>query len=327
MVKSFVFIACVAVVVFFVPTGVHAQTLVNAAGSWNITSTGEAFATGLVRIAQRDLSITGTYGQGGRIDGKFQPGTSQVDANWRDSRGDGWMTIVFAADGSRFSGQWGRPGSNASGQFVAVRAPYPSVSGDYNVTVTGGPEFTTRRISLHQLALDVVGNYGPGTQLNGAMATNANTLTGTWKGTNANGWLKLQFADDSKSFQGTWGLASDAAPSGQITGSVVSTAQLRIAGVWQIASSGAAFTANMLKIQQKGQTITGSYKGGRLQGTLPRGSSLLSGNWKDSHDAGVLLFKFAPDGMSFQGTWTTKRQYEGSIIGKRLIAGTPALRH
>jgi hypothetical protein len=39
------------------------------------------------------------------------------------------MTIVFTADGNRFSGEWGRPGSNPSGHFDATRSVYPIVTG------------------------------------------------------------------------------------------------------------------------------------------------------------------------------------------------------
>lgn len=320
-------VAFVSIAMLLMSVSAQAQNAVNATGNWSVTSTGETFATGTVKLAQEGTAVAGTYGQGGSIEGKFQPGTLQVNANWSDPRGTGWMTIIFAADGSRFSGEWGRPGSKPSGHFVATRSVYPNVTGLYNVTVTGGPEFTSRRISLHQLALDVVGNFAPGTQLSGTMASDANVLTGTWKGPNANGWIKLHFADDSKSFQGTWGLSPGAEASGQIAGSIVNTAQLWVRGLWQIASSGAALTGNALRLQQEGQTVSGFFKSGHLQGTLPRGSLLLSGNWRDSHGAGVLLLKFSSDGMSFQGTWATKSKNSGTIIGKRVIAATPALRH
>jgi|GEM_PF-1034568 hypothetical protein len=326
MIKSCAYPLSFAIVLMSVSPGAQAQSAVNATGNWTVTPTGQSFATGTVKLQQEGSTIVGSYGQSGRIEGKFQPGTLQIDANWTDSRGTGWMTIIFADDGNRFSGEWGRPGSKPSGQFVAIRSVHPNVTGLYNVSVTGGPEFTSHRMSLHQLALDVVGNFGPGTQLNGTVASDANTLTGTWKGPSGNGWIKLQFADDSKTFQGTWGLAPDAEAAGQIVGSVVNTSQLWVRGLWEIASSGAAFTANVLKLQQEGQTVTGSFKGGHVQGTLPRGSLSLSGTWRDTHGTGVFVLKFASDGMHFQGTWTTKGKTSGSIIGKRVIAATPALR-
>jgi hypothetical protein len=326
MIKGCVASLGVAVVLLSVNAGALAQNAVNVTGNWTVTPTGETLAGGTVKLEQDGSSIVGTYGQGGKIEGKFQPSTLQVDANWNDSRGTGWMTIIFAADGNRFSGEWGRPGSKPSGHFIGTRFVYPTVTGLYNVSVTGGPEFMSRRITLHQLSLDVVGNYGPGTQLNGTMASDANTLAGTWKSPSGNGWIKLQFADDSKSFQGTWGLSPGAEPSGHIDGSIVNTAQLWVRGLWQIASSGAPFTSNVLTLQQEGQTVTGSFKSGHLQGTLPRGSLSLSGTWRDSHGTGIFLLKFASDGKSFQGTWTTKSKNAGSIIGKRVIAATPALR-
>lgn len=315
------------IAVLLVSAGAQSQNTVNATGNWNVTASGQVFATGTLRLQQVGSTVVGGYGQNGRIDGKFEPGTLQVDANWSDSRGSGWMTIIFTADGNRFSGEWGRPGSKPSGHFTASRSVYPIVTGRYHVNVTGGTEFTTRLVTLRQLSLDVVGNYGPGTQLNGTMALDSNTLTGTWRGPSGTGWIKLQFADDSKSFEGTWGIASDTEPSGHFAGTIVNTAQVWVRGLWNVASSGAAFTTNVLKLQQEGQTIIGSYSGGRLQGTLPRGSLVLTGTWRDSHGTGILVFRFSSDGKSFQGTWVAKGRGSGSIIGKRVIAAMPALRH
>ncbi len=309
--------------VFFGPA-VRAQSGVNAAGNWTVTASGEILATGRVRIEQQDTTIAGTYGSTGRIDGKFEPGTLQVDANWHDARGSGWMTIVFAADGSGFSGEWGRPGSKPSGRFVASRAVYPPVTGSYYLT--GGPQFGSRQVKLHQLGLTVVGNFGPGTELDGTMAADANNLNGTWKGPSGNGWIKLQFADDSKGFEGSWGLSSDAQPQGNITGSVVNHAQLWVRGLWQTASSGEALAASPFKLEQEGQTVIGSYKGGHFQGTLPRGSVVLVGRWRDASRSGDVTLKFASDGKSFQGSWTIQGKSGGSIVGKRVIASSSALR-
>jgi hypothetical protein len=175
--------------------------------------------------------------------------------------------------------------------------------------------------------LDVVGNLGPGTQLDGTIDSDTNALTGNWKEPNGSGWIKLQFADDGKSFAGTWGLAAGAEAAGQINGSVADTAQLHVNGLWEIASSGGAFSGNVLQLEQQGQTITGSFKDGRLQGTLARGSSSLSGTWRDARGTGVVGLKFTSNGMHFQGTWTRKGGNSGSLIGKRVIAATPALRN
>jgi hypothetical protein len=326
MIRRYAAAVAFALAVMPVVSGAQSEATVNASGNWTVTASGEALASGTLRLRQTGSSVAGTYGQDGRIDGKFEPGTRQVDANWTDSRGAGWMTIVFTADGNRFSGEWGRPGSRPSGYFVAARSVYPVVTGRYHVNVSGGPEFATRLISLRQLGLDVVGNYGPGTQLNGTMALDSNTLTGTWQGPDGHGWIDLRFADDSRSFDGTWGLAAGAQPSGHVAGTVVNTAQLWVRGLWSVASSGPAFTTDTLKFQQEGQTVIGSYRDGRLQGTLARGSFVLAGTWRDANGTGSLVFKFAPDGKSFQGTWVTKGHNAGSIIGKRVIAATPALR-
>ncbi|MGA9944290.1 MAG: hypothetical protein WBE79_02260 [Candidatus Cybelea sp.] len=331
MIKSFAVWLGVATIVMFAGAGAMAQSDVNATGNWSVTPSGEPLATGTVRLEQDGETIVGSFGQSGRIDGKVEPGTRQINANWTDSRGTGWMTIIFAADGSKFSGDWGHPGSKPSGSFVAVRSAFPRVTGVYNIHTTGGTDFTSRQISLNQLGLDVVGNYGPGTQLNGTMATDANTLTGTWKGASGNGWVKLQFAADSKSFQGSWGLEPGSEASGQFAGSSTSIVQhtggqLGVKGIWHIASSGAAFSSDVLQLEQEGHNVTGSYKGGHLEGTISRGSRYLSGTWRDARGSGVFSISFASDGMSFHGTWTSKSNNTGSIIGKRVIAATPALR-
>ena len=133
-----------------------AQNVVNASGNWSVTAQGEALISGAIRLEQTGSTLGGSYGPNGHIDGKFEPGTMQVDANWSDTRGTGWMTIVFSGDGRRFSGEWGRPGSRPSGSFVATRTAYPVVTGRYYVTVDGGPEFTARRLTLRQLGQDVV---------------------------------------------------------------------------------------------------------------------------------------------------------------------------
>jgi hypothetical protein len=301
-----------------------AQNAVNATGNWNVTASGEIFATGIVRLAQQGPSVTGSYGQNGRIEGKFQTGSLQVDASWSDSRGSGWMTMVFAANGNGFSGEWGRPGSQPSGHFVATRSLHPLVAGRYQVN--DAPEPGARVMTLHQLGLGVVGNFGSGTQLNGTMAPDSNNLTGTWKGSSGHGWINLRFADDSRSFEGEWGFASDTEPHARIVGSVVNHSELAVRGPWNIASSGDAFAASVLTFTQEGQTVTGSYKNGRLQGTLPRGSSVLTGTWRDAHGSGNFTFRFSGDGRSFQGTWSANGGGGGSIIGKRDIAASPALR-
>jgi len=330
--KSFVAFLSIAMVLLPASAGAQAQNPVNVTGNWSVGFTGEPLANGTLRLRQDGPNITGTYAGGGKIDGKFQPGSLQVDATWSDARGNGWMTIVFGADGNRFSGDWGRPGSRPSGHFEGSRAAYPIVTGTYHTTVSGSDEFSTRHITLRQLGVDVVGNFGPGTQLNGTM-TSSNTFDGTWKGPNSNGWIKLQFADDSRSFQGTWGLTAGTEPAGTVTGSVRNvppspnnaTGALDVRGLWRIASSGGAFSGDTLNLAQQGRSVSGSYKDGHLEGTISSSSHSLSGNWRDARGTGVFTINFASDGMSFHGTWTTKYN-SGSLIGKRVIAATPALR-
>ena len=228
MIKRCVALLSITILAISLRTDALAQNAINATGNWSMTPTGEAFANGQVKMRQDGSGVVGTYSPNGHFEGKFQPGTLQVDASWNDSRGSGWMTIVFAANGRNFSGQWGRPGSSPIGHFEAVRFAYPNVSGLFYVNVTGGTEMTARRISLHQLGLDVVGNLGPGTQLDGTIDSDTNTLTGSWKEPNGSGWIKLKFADDGKSFAGTWGLAAGAEAAGEINGGVVDTSLLHV---------------------------------------------------------------------------------------------------
>lgn len=342
MIKSFVAFLSIAISMLPASAGAQAQNTVNATGNWSVNSTGEPLANGTFRLRQDGPNITGTYGGGGNITGKFAPGSLQVDGTWSDPRGNGWMTIVFGADGNRFSGDWGRPGSRPSGHFEGSRTAFPLVTGTFHTTVTGTDEFATRHITLRQLGTDVVGNYGPRTQVTGTMSTSANTFDGTWKGPNNSGWIKLQFADDSRSFQGTWGLTPGTEPAGTVTGSVRNvpptannatgnnatgnaTGELDVRGLWHIASSGGAFPGDTLKLEQQGRSVSGSYKDGHLEGTLSSSSHSLSGNWRDARGAGLFTISFASDGMSFHGTWSTKYN-NGSLIGKRVIAATPALR-
>jgi hypothetical protein len=335
MIKSCVVTLCLLVALVSTGAGVQAQSSVDATGNWNMTPNGEALTSGMLRLRQDGSTVAGSYGQTGKIEGRFEPGTRQIDANWMDARGTGWMTIVFEADGNRFSGEWGRPGTRPSGYFVAVRAIHPSVTGVYNIHTTGGTDFTSNQISLHQLGLDVVGNYGPRTQLTGTMSTDSNTFNGTWKGASGTGWIKLQFADDSRSVVGSWGLAPGTDASGQFAGSTGSggstpshtgSGVLGVRGLWHIASSGPAFTSDRLQLEQQGENVSGSFKDGHLEGTIPPGSHSLSGSWRDSHGSGIFTLRFASDGMSFKGTWTTKHNNAGSVIGKRVVAAMQAVR-
>src|SRR5580692_1831910 len=75
-----------------------AQTSVGVTGNWHVVATGAAFTSGTLVLQQTNTGVTGSYGQGGKLDGTFKPGTTQLDGNWGDARGNGWLTITFAAD-------------------------------------------------------------------------------------------------------------------------------------------------------------------------------------------------------------------------------------
>jgi hypothetical protein len=306
---------------------VSAQNAVNATGNWKATG-GAALATGMVALQQTGSSISGSYGQGGKVEGTFKPGTAQVDGNWGDARGNGWLTVTFAADGNSFSCDWGYAGRKPSGHFTASRVvpAYPVVTGVYNVSVTGSQEFTSRQIKLHQLGQTVVGNFGPDTQLSGTMATESDEMTGTWQGPRGSGWIRLRFASDSRSFQGEWGLGSESQARGNITGSIVNTTQLWVRGLWETASSSIDLAGGWLKLEQNGQTVTGVFKDGHFQGALPRGSNVLVGRWRGEHGTGDISLTFGPDGNNFQGSWTRKGNEGGKILGKRNFASSSALR-
>jgi hypothetical protein len=123
MIKSCVASLSIAIILISIKAGAEAQSAVNATGNWTVTPTGETLATGTVRLQQDGSKVVGSYGESGRIEGKLQPGTLQIDANWDDARGTGWMTIVFPADGNRFSGEWADLAVNLaaiSWQFVPL---------------------------------------------------------------------------------------------------------------------------------------------------------------------------------------------------------------
>ena len=55
--------------------GATAQSALNVTGNWKISASGEAFVNGVIALQQSGDSITGSYGQGGKIDGTFKAGT------------------------------------------------------------------------------------------------------------------------------------------------------------------------------------------------------------------------------------------------------------
>lgn len=325
---------------------VLAQPTNDVTGRWRVTTSGDTFASSSLRIEQAGGGVSGSYGPNGRIDGTFKPGTLQVDGNWSDARGTGWMTIVFTGDGEHFSGEWGYPGRKPSGTFVAMRLPpaFPALRGHYYVSVSGGQEFpAARRMVVHELGQSVVGNFGPYTELHGTLAQDpgnlVETFTGSWKGPVGQGWLRLQFTPDSKSFHGDWGVNGDSQARGQIVGdsmlqrafqhrapAPVQSAQVWVHGLWSTASSSSAFPVGKLTFRQDGRTVFGMYKGGHLEGTLPPGSSVLTARWRGNRGTGNIVLTFALDGKTFQGTWTEHGDRSGSIIGSRIIAASPALR-
>jgi hypothetical protein len=316
---------------FAVGTAALAQTSASVTGTWRVVATGVPFTTGTLALQQTNTGVTGSYGQGGKLDGTFKTGTTQLDGNWGDPRGNGWLTITFGGAGNSFTGEWGYAGRKPSGTFTGTRvasasAAYPVVTGLFNVTVSGGPEFTARHLKLHQLGNDVVGNFGLGTQLGGTMAPDTGAMNGTWKGPNGSGWIHLRFASDSRSFQGEWGLTADSQPRGHISGSVVNTTQMWVHGLWETASSSIDFSGGSLRLDQNGANVTGVFKNGHLAGSLPRGSSVLVGRWRGEHGSGNVTLTFAADGRSFEGTWTLLGGSGGRIVGKRNVAASPALR-
>lgn len=81
MTKRFVALLGITILVLSLRTGAVAQNAIDVNGSWSMTSSGEAFANGQVKVRQDGSAVAGTYGQNGHFEGKFQPGTLKVDAN------------------------------------------------------------------------------------------------------------------------------------------------------------------------------------------------------------------------------------------------------
>ncbi|MBV9104312.1 MAG: hypothetical protein JO060_12035, partial [Candidatus Eremiobacteraeota bacterium] len=270
---------------------------VNATGTWRLTGSGEPFTTGALRIEQTGATLAGSYGTSGQINGSFKPGTLQLDGTWSDNRGNGWLTLRFDPSGNGFSGEWGYPSTKPAGSFVGSRIVATSFAGHYTITVSGSQEFPpARRMTLHQLGQNVVGNFGPYTQLTGTLTTDPNTVMGSWKAPTGEGWIRLHFALDRKSFQGEWGLRSDTDARGHIEGTsghmpaamhvVTSAYQISAQGLWDTATSSTQFAFGRLRLQQRGVVIDGSYNGGHVHGTLPRDSHTLTLRWKGSNGSG-----------------------------------------
>jgi len=97
MIKRFVALLGITILVVSLRTDALAQNAINATGSWSMTPSGEAFANGQVKVRQDGSAVVGTYGQKRAFRREIAAGRLQVDATWNDSRGAGWMTIVFAA--------------------------------------------------------------------------------------------------------------------------------------------------------------------------------------------------------------------------------------
>ena len=320
---SFVMFAALSTV------AVVAQTpAIDSTGNWSLTNSGDNFGSTTASIKQVGSQVVGTLGSGAQFNGTFKAGTNQVDGNWKSPKGTGWITLTFV-DSNNFSGDWGYGGRKPSGHIVATRImqTFPPVSGRWDVKVTGGAAFLSNVITLQQTGTTVQGHIGSLAQLGGTIKPNTNNLDGTWKGPKQSGWLKLEFAADIKSFQGTWGTGTDTTVSkGQITGTINNKPQMWVRGLWYSTYSGTAFATGDITFKQEGSTVIGTYKGGTLEGTLPVGGTKLTGTYKNANGTGAIQLVFSDDGKSFQGVWLAHHKQMGRIIGKRAIASSPSLR-
>jgi hypothetical protein len=94
-------------------------------GNWTVTSTGDQFQQGTVRLSQQGATIVGRFTpSGGRsvdVDGKLN--NNVLSGTFRVSGGGetGWITLFFAENGRGFRGEWGYHGRPPNGLIVGRR--------------------------------------------------------------------------------------------------------------------------------------------------------------------------------------------------------------
>jgi hypothetical protein len=321
--RSFV-LALSAIFVTLPTLPASAQSTPNAGGSWNVKYSGTPLTGQRLDLEQEGPAILGTFGSAGRIDGKENANNSQqYDLAWSgDSGRNGWGTMVFAPDYKTFHGQYGLPGKKPAGTFIATRIypTFPPVSGLWNLSRSGGATFATSVVSLKQSGATVVGSFDAQKgSFSGTFPQGVHVVTGDWKHASGSGWLALEFAPDSKSVSGSWGMAGSTVPSGTLVGSVNTTPLPVTTGKWKVTLTGQAAHGMVLLFRQNGSSIVGTWQGGHISGTIPAGSDSVKGTWQTMKASGPLTLTFAANSKTFSGFWGYPgKPNKGRVLGERI---------
>ena len=199
-----------------------AQESPNLTGMWKVEQTGlNGTTTGTLNIKQSGVGIVGTSDANHLgITGTFV-NASQINGNWKNAGGAGWLTVYASPNGHSFNGQWGYNGRKPNGTFVANKVLPPSpvtAAGKWNVTVAGtkGGGFAGP-MSCTQSGPSVLCHVQNVT-VNGRFRTK-DKVRAKWTGPGGQGWFSFWFNDDNNSFNGQWGYGADTSPpAGRVVG-------------------------------------------------------------------------------------------------------------
>ena len=314
------------------PALVTAQGTVNLNGAWNVTYSGQPLSANKMVLQQQGATVIGSFGTAGRIQGKLNATSGNVDLAWFNGDREGWATIVPGADGKSFNGQWGLPGKKPSGTFIASKVfpTFPPVTGIWRLNTAGGAAVPFAGVvKLQQQGSTVVGSFGPTGQLAGTFKEGSHQLDGTWKGVAglAGGWVTLDFLPDNTHVQGAWGRQGETEPAGRIVGGVNTFVSPITTGLWTVRTTGSKFSMGNLRLHQQGETVVGTFgTKGRMTGTIREGSDKLIGTWHAPAGSGPFVLRFTKDGMGFDGALTKNGATFGRVIGKRVTASSAAIR-
>lgn len=211
----------VVVLTLLISAPLRAEPAPTFIGEWETTY-------GLMRLAQKEDAVEGTYGPAGEasVTGKLDGRKLTFKYAEPQAGGEGWFEL--AADGNSFQGQWRENGAPKWAQWTGKRrAGAVAVRLD---TFDGLWKTTYGAMRLHQTGNDVRGtyNFGGGSNIRGTV--DGKTFKFTYDqpdGEKGEGAYEL--AADGKGFKGTWqGAKGGANNGGQWTGTRVTPQPGRI---------------------------------------------------------------------------------------------------
>jgi hypothetical protein len=292
------------------------ESNINAAGTWHVTYGGDPLMPATIVLQQDGPAVIATYGNGS-ISGSFNP-ELQLNATWKNERGNGWATFVFDSAGGAFHGEWGLPAKKASGTFIGTRV-YPDVTNLWSFKRSGGATLLSGVVNLTQQGLTVLGSFDGGKgQLSGTFR-GGTPLLAQWTDGPAAGWMSLRFAPDARTVSGTWGTSDQGQPMGSLVGAVDTTELKDTTGLWDATLTGQKAHQARLEFQQHGTSIVSTWPGGHISGNVPRGTLKMNGMWQTENGSGPIELTFSPDGNGFQGVWGYPgRPPKGRVLGTRV---------